>query len=75
MIHFVMTYLWMSMELFCLDILADAFLKKKKLGMGRSKRVATLLFLTLVMSASVMLLENVVIPVSYTHLWHVLCDR
>lgn len=61
MIHFVMTYLWMSMELFCLDILADAFLKKKKLGMGRSKRVATLLFLTLVMSASVMLLENVVI--------------
>lgn len=61
MIHYIMTHLWMFMELLCLDILAAAFLIKKRLEMGRSKRVFALLFLTLVMSASVTLFENLVI--------------
>lgn len=61
MIHSIMMHLWMFMELVCLDILADTFLVKKKFGAGKRKRVFALLFLTLVMSASVMLLENIVI--------------
>ena len=61
MVHYIMTHLWMFMELLCLDILAAAFLIKKRLEMGRSKRVFALLFLTLVMSASVTLFENIVI--------------
>lgn len=61
MIHSIMTCLWMFMELFCLDILAGAFLIKKKLGLDRVKRVFALLFMTLVMSASVILLEDAAI--------------
>lgn len=59
MTDYVLTHLWVFMEMFFLDILADAFLIKKKSG-NRSKRILGLLFLTVVMSVSVTLFENIV---------------
>ena len=63
MIAYILTHLWVFMEMLFLDILADAFLIKKKSG-SRSKRVFGLLFLTMVMSVSVTLFED---------LWHLSC--
>lgn len=59
MIAYILTHLWVFMEMLFLDILADAFLIKKKSG-SRSKRVFGLLFLTMVMSVSVTLFEDIV---------------
>ena len=47
MIAYILTHLWVFMEMLFLDILADAFLIKKKSG-SRSIRVFCLLFLTMV---------------------------
>jgi two-component system sensor histidine kinase AgrC len=43
MIAYILTHLWVFMEMLFLDILADAFLIKKKSG-SRSKRFWSALF-------------------------------
>ena len=60
MIAYILTHLWVFMEMLFLDILADSFLIKKKSG-SISKRVFGLLFLTMVMSVSVTLFEDIVV--------------
>ncbi len=60
MIVYIMTPVLMFMELILLDILADTFLEKKKMGSWRN-RVLGLLILTAIMSCYVMLFEKIVI--------------
>ncbi|EHI57834.1 hypothetical protein [Hungatella hathewayi] len=60
MIVYIITPVLMFMELILLDILADTFLEKKKMGSWRN-RVLGLLVLTAIMSCYVMLFEKIVI--------------
>lgn len=60
MIDYILTPVWVFMEMLFFDILADTFLAKKKMGSWRN-RVLGLLILTAIMSCSVTLFENIVI--------------
>lgn len=57
MIDYILTPVWVFMEMLFLDILADTFLEKKKSG-SRRNRLLGLLILTAVMSCSVTLFQN-----------------
>lgn len=57
MIDYILTPLWVFMEMFFLDVLADTFLLKKK-SQTWPKRICGLLFLTMIMSVSVTLFQD-----------------
>ncbi len=75
MINYILTPIWVFMEMFFWDILADTFFTRKKFGSGRN-RVLGLLILTAVMSVSVTLFQDIVVLklffdflLAYAYLW------